>query len=173
MAQLHSICILLGPACDSYWRFVDSTFLRASLQAFVKANEACLLDTTGAACLNIVSKPTPNESGPGQPSAPPITPIPEAPAESGAETGPVNSPPRDDDYDEAGSSNQVPMGPGDSAASPAPEAAIASPSPSPAITMLKPAAAPVASTKSSATTKQLMLVLSVLSPLLCSAMLLA
>jgi hypothetical protein len=62
------------------------------------------------------------------------------------------------------------MGPGDSAASPAPEAAISSPSP--VITTVKPADTPAASTKSSATTKHLMLVLSVLLPLLCSAMLL-
>jgi hypothetical protein len=40
------------------------------------------------------------------------------------------------------------------------------------ITTVKPGATPAASTKSSATTKQLMLVLSVLLPLLCSAMLL-
>jgi hypothetical protein len=151
---------------------VDSFPCAFFLQAFVKANEACLLDTTGAACLNIVSKPMPDEHGPGQPSAPPVTTTPEAPAESGDEGGPVGSPPQDEDYDEAGPSNQVPMGPGDSAASPAPEAAVASPEPSPVITTVKPAATPAASTKSSATTKQLMLALSVLLPLLCSTMLL-
>jgi hypothetical protein len=140
----------------------------ASLQAFVKANEACLLDTSGAACLNVVLKPVPNESGPGQPSAPPITTTPEAPAENGDEVGPVNSPPQDDAYDEAGPANQVPIGPGDSAASPAPEAAFASP----VVTTVKPAATPAASTKSSATSKQLAVVLFVLLPLLCSAMLL-
>jgi hypothetical protein len=158
------------PAYEIPWRFVDSGFLCASLQAFVKANEACLLDTSGAACLDIVSKPTPNESGPGQPSAPPVTTTPEAPAENGDEASPVNSPPQDDDYDEAGPSNQVPIGPGDSAASPGPEAAFASPSP--VVTTVMPATTPAASTKSSATSKQLAVVLFVLSPLLCSAMLL-
>jgi hypothetical protein len=162
--------ILLGPACKFPWRFVDSSFLCASLQAFVKANEACLLDTSGVACLKLVSKPIPNESGPGQPSAPPITTTSEASADNGDEVGPVNSPLQDDDYDEAGPSNQVSIGPGDSAASPAPEAAFASPSP--VVTTVKPAATPAASTKSSATSKQLAVVLFVLLPLLCSVMLL-
>jgi hypothetical protein len=95
-----------------------------------------------------VSKPVPNESGPGQPSAPPVTSTLEAPAENADEASPVNSPPQNDDYDEAGPSNQVPIGPGDSAASPAPEAAFASPYP--VVTTVKPAATPAASTKSSA-----------------------
>jgi hypothetical protein len=170
--------ILLRPACEFPWRFVDSCSLCASLQAFVTANKACLLDTTGGVCLNVLVKPIPNESGPGQPSASPVTTTPSAGPEASAgnvdEAGSAQSPPQDHDYDEAGPSNQVPIGPGDSAASPAPEAAFASPTGagSPLVATVQPAATPAASIKSSATTKQLLVVLSVLSPLLCSAMLL-
>lgn len=127
-------------------------------QAFLKANEACLIDDSGVACLgNRGSKPV-TESSAQQlsPLPAPATASP-APEEEEEESGPARQ-----EQEESGPAGPtgLEMGPGDSAASPAPSAAAASPAV--AITTAKPASP---TTKSGTSGKQLAWSL-VLPPLL-------
>lgn len=133
--------------------------------AFLKANEACLIDDSGAACLGDVKTPTPTppttESGPAQPSTPVETSSPPAstPVQEQDESGPAQG--------------GITMGPGSaSAASPMPAAVVTTPSPVEVIAV-KPATTATTSTKSSAASKQLTWVLSMLLPLLFASVLLA
>jgi hypothetical protein len=127
---------------------------------FYNDNKACLLDTTGTACLDRSSSSKPpsvvTEAGPAQPPSSPAPGI-ENPAPttgSAGGSGTTDTPATDDDELAPMNGSYVDMAPDATAAAPAPAASVASPS-------------PVTTTKNSASQRQLAWSLLLSAPAVC------